>query len=85
MKPARTPLSLSPRHGQLIAAWANGDSNWLIAEDLGLSHHTIVAHSDRLFRFLDVHTQARAVAVAIEQGIIHRPGKAWVPRDKWWV
>lgn len=66
--PGWTPLTARQR--EILALVARGRSNAEIAGELRVGVETVKTQLNRLFRKLDVHTRAQAVAVAQELGII---------------
>lgn len=61
---------LSKRQIQLLAAIDKGLSNRDIADQLGISEHTVKVHLWRLFRRLDVKSRTQAIHVARAHGMI---------------
>ena len=59
---------LTPREFEVLGAMAGGDSNKQIARRLNISQHTVKFHVETIFRKLDVHSRAEAVA----QGLIRQ-------------
>ena len=69
--PASEPVAadlLTPREFEVLNALAAGDSNKQIARRLGISLHTVKFYVETIFRKLDVHSRAEAVA----QGMIRQ-------------
>lgn len=54
-------LPLSGRQGQVCFLMANGASNERIAEQLGISRHTAIAHGRWIYNKLDVHNRTELV------------------------
>lgn len=63
--------SISERELFVLQAIARGCTSKEIAFDMGISERTVKAHLTNIYSKLHVDSRARAVAVAIEQGIIH--------------
>lgn len=55
----------------VLRAVARGCTSKGIASDMGISERTVKAHLTNIYSKLNVDSRSRAVAVAIEQGIIH--------------
>jgi two-component system, NarL family, response regulator YdfI len=55
----------------VMQAVARGCTSKEIASDMGISERTVKAHLTNIYSKLNVDSRSRAVAVAIEQGIIH--------------
>lgn len=67
---ADTGTKLSKRQVQLIVMLERGLSNREIAQELGISEHTVKVHLWRLFRKLDVKSRTQALHFARENGLI---------------
>lgn len=65
-------LQLSRRQRQLISLLDQGLSNRDMAEQLGLSEHTIKVHLWRLFRRLEVNSRTQALHQARRHGLLNR-------------
>jgi NarL family two-component system response regulator YdfI len=55
----------------VLQAIARGCTSKEIASDMGISERTVKAHLTNIYSKLNVDSRSEAVAVAIEQGIIH--------------
>ncbi len=55
-------LSLTPREAEVLRLVSTGKSNREIADELFLSTRTVERHVENLYRKLDVHTRAEAIA-----------------------
>jgi DNA-binding NarL/FixJ family response regulator len=64
------PVTLSPRKMDVVRLLAEGLTNAQIADRLGLAELTIKSYTDELYRELDVHSRAAAVAEALRLGLI---------------
>jgi DNA-binding NarL/FixJ family response regulator len=60
--------TLHDRELQILELAARGYTNKRIAEQLGLSIHTVASHCVNLFRKLDVHSRTEAIYRAIREG-----------------
>jgi DNA-binding CsgD family transcriptional regulator len=58
----RTVPVLTARQHELLRRVAQGDSNRLIARDLGLSESTVRKHLENIYARLEVHSRTEAVA-----------------------
>jgi NarL family two-component system response regulator YdfI len=63
--------SISERELFVLQAIARGCTSKEIAFDMGISERTVKAHLTNIYSKLKVESRSEAVAVAIEQGIIH--------------
>ncbi|MEO0558231.1 MAG: response regulator transcription factor [Bacteroidota bacterium] len=63
------PFSLTKREQDVLSHLIEDATEKRIAEQLGVSPHTIRTHVKNLYRKLQVHSRAQAVRVAIEQGL----------------
>ena len=71
--PARCGLpgvQLTERELQVLTGMSQGMSNNQIGRQLYLSEDTIKTHARRLFRKLDVHDRAQAVALGFRRGLV---------------
>jgi len=69
--PMEEPVSsdlLTPRELDVLRAMGEGGSNKVIARRLGISLHTVKFHVEALFRKLDAHSRAEAVAKGLRFG-----------------
>jgi DNA-binding CsgD family transcriptional regulator len=55
-------LPLSPRQAEVCFLMANGATNETIAEQLGISKHTAIAHGRWIYNKLDVHNRTELVS-----------------------
>lgn len=60
---------LTPREREVLKLIADGKSNRLIADQLGLSVKTVDTHRWRLMRKLNIHDQTSLVKYAIRKGL----------------
>jgi DNA-binding NarL/FixJ family response regulator len=68
-RPVETDV-LTPREHEVLELVANGLSNRLIAEALGVSDHTVKFHVRSLLEKLEADTRADAVARAARRGLL---------------
>lgn len=62
--------TLSPRETEVLRLLASGLPASAAARLLGISVHTVETHKRRIFDKLDVQQQGRAVALAVEAGLV---------------
>lgn len=62
--------SLSRREQQVVECVAQGMTNTVIGETLGISPKTVARHRERIMDKLDMHTSAELVRFAIKNGLI---------------
>lgn len=70
-------MLLTPREEQVVALVADGLSNRQVAEELGLSEHTIKKYLLRIFDKLGISTRVELVLYAVSHGE-NRPAE-WMP------
>jgi DNA-binding NarL/FixJ family response regulator len=63
-----TPLS--KREAEILQKVAYGATTKAVAQDLGISPHTVKTHLERIFEKLGANDRAQAVAIAIRRGIV---------------
>lgn len=61
---------LTTRERQVLQLVAEGNTNRIIAEQLGLAVKTVDTHRTRLMRKLDIHDQTSLVKYALRRGIV---------------
>lgn len=66
---------LTPRHREVLAALASGETRDATARRLGISRSTVCTYTKVIFRHLDVHTAAQAVARGYELGLLGDVGR----------
>lgn len=59
---------LTPRELEILQRMADGDAPEQIAEDLGMSRHTLRTHTQNVLTKLGVHSKLEAIVVAIRYG-----------------
>jgi len=66
--PDNNPFSeLTPREHEILCHVAEGQSNKVIARNLGISDGTVKLHVKAILRKLDVHSRVEAAVIAVEQ------------------
>jgi DNA-binding NarL/FixJ family response regulator len=72
---------LTPRETEILQEMANGLSSERIADQLGMSRHTLRTHTQNILTRLGVHSKTDAVIAAIRFGKATPPGLASPDRD----
>jgi DNA-binding NarL/FixJ family response regulator len=67
-RPPEAPLS--PREVEILQKIAYGSTTKEVADQLGISFHTVKTHLERIFEKLGANDRAQAVAIAIRQGLV---------------
>ncbi len=67
-RPPGAPLS--PREIEILQKIAYGATTKEVADQLGISFHTVKTHLERIFEKLGANDRAQAVAIAIRQGLV---------------
>jgi two-component system nitrate/nitrite response regulator NarL len=60
---------LTPRENEILILLAEGQSNKVIARNLGISDGTVKLHVKAILRKLGVHSRVEAAVIAVEQGL----------------
>ncbi|MEE9343238.1 MAG: response regulator [Gammaproteobacteria bacterium] len=60
---------LTPRENEILSLLAEGQSNKVIARNLGISDGTVKLHVKSILRKLGVHSRVEAAVIAVEQGL----------------
>lgn len=60
---------LTPRETEILALLAEGQSNKVIARNLGISDGTVKLHVKAILRKLSVHSRVEAAVMAVEHGL----------------
>jgi two-component system nitrate/nitrite response regulator NarL len=60
---------LTPRESEILGLLAEGQSNKVIARNLGISDGTVKLHVKAILRKLDVHSRVEAAVMAVEYGL----------------
>jgi DNA-binding NarL/FixJ family response regulator len=63
-------LGLTDREVEILQRVAYGSTTRQVADDLGISAHTVKTHVDRIFEKLSANDRAQAVAIAVRRGLI---------------
>jgi len=70
-----TPFSeLTPREMEILCLLAEGQSNKVIARNLGISDGTVKLHVKAVLRKLNVHSRVEAAVMAVEQNLCTKGG-----------
>jgi len=59
---------LTPREGEILGLLAEGQSNKVIARNLGISDGTVKLHVKAILRKLSIHSRVEAAVIAVEHG-----------------
>lgn len=71
--PAQDVFSdLTPREAEILCLLADGQSNKVIARNLGISDGTVKLHVKSILRKLNVHSRVEAAVIAVEQALCSR-------------
>jgi two-component system, NarL family, nitrate/nitrite response regulator NarL len=60
---------LTPREREILCLLAEGQSNKVIARNLGISDGTVKLHVKAILRKLNIHSRVEAAVMAVEQGL----------------
>ena len=63
---------LTPREREILCHLAAGQSNKVIARNLGISDGTVKLHVKSILRKLEVHSRVEAAVIAVEQNLCPR-------------
>ncbi len=63
---------LTPREKEILCLLAEGQSNKVIARNLGISDGTVKLHVKAILRKLDVHSRVEAAVMAVEQNLCQK-------------
>ena len=76
-KDSDNPFSeLTPREMEILCLLAEGQSNKVIARNLGISDGTVKLHVKAVLRKLSVHSRVEAAVMAVEQNLCQRESSA---------
>ena len=64
---------LTPRELEILCLLADGQSNKVIARNLGISDGTVKLHVKAILRKLEIHSRVEAAVIAVEQGLKQKP------------
>ncbi len=67
---------LTPRELEILCHLAEGQSNKVIARNLGISDGTVKLHVKAILRKLEVHSRVEAAVIAVEENICGRGGES---------
>lgn len=70
--PADLVSDLTPREREILCLLAEGQSNKVIARNLGISDGTVKLHVKAILRKLDVHSRVEAAVMAVERNVCNR-------------
>lgn len=59
-------LPISRREAEVLACLASGASSRAIADELGISRHTVLRHLEKIYAKLGVHSRVAATRIALE-------------------
>lgn len=78
-EPEPSPIDdLTPRESEILGLLAEGQSNKVIARNLGISDGTVKLHVKAILRKLGIHSRVEAAVIAVEHGL--RANKTIVSR-----
>jgi DNA-binding NarL/FixJ family response regulator len=69
-RPSSPEAPLSPREVEILQKIAYGATTKEVADQLGISFHTVKTHLERIFEKLGANDRAQAVAIAIRRGLV---------------
>jgi two-component system nitrate/nitrite response regulator NarL len=64
---------LTPREREILCLLAEGQSNKVIARNLGISDGTVKLHVKAILRKLNVHSRVEAAVIAVEKNLCGKP------------
>lgn len=64
--------NLTPREREILCLLADGQSNKVIARNLGISDGTVKLHVKSILRKLEIHSRVEAAVIAVEQNFCDR-------------
>ena len=67
-----TFAELTPREHEILCLLAEGQSNKVIARNLGISDGTVKLHVKAILRKLDIHSRVEAAVIAVEQKLCEK-------------
>lgn len=70
--PQKNLGDLTPREREILCLLAEGQSNKVIARNLGISDGTVKLHVKAILRKLEVHSRVEAAVIAVEQDLCAR-------------
>ena len=72
VQPISPFAELTPRELEILCLLAEGQSNKVIARNLGISDGTVKLHVKAILRKLDVHSRVEAAVMAVEQNFCQK-------------
>ena len=69
LAPILAKVVLTPRESEILSLLAEGQSNKVIARNLGISDGTVKLHVKAILRKLGVHSRVEAAVIAVEHGL----------------
>lgn len=72
IQPVSPFAELTPRELEILCLLAEGQSNKVIARNLGISDGTVKLHVKAILRKLDVHSRVEAAVMAVEQNFCQK-------------
>ncbi len=72
VEPVSPFAELTPRELEILCLLAEGQSNKVIARNLGISDGTVKLHVKAILRKLDVHSRVEAAVMAVEQNFCQK-------------
>jgi two-component system nitrate/nitrite response regulator NarL len=70
--PGKSFTHLTKREKEILCLLADGQSNKLIARNLGISDGTVKLHVKSILRKLDISSRVEAAVIAVEQKLCAR-------------
>ena len=70
-RPRELPAGLTPRELEVLLALVHGQSNQIIADELGISSKTVGHHVQHVYEKAGVRSRAAATLWAFEQDLVH--------------
>lgn len=68
-RPDSAFADLTPRETEILSLLAEGQSNKVIARNLGISDGTVKLHVKAILRKLKIHSRVEAAVIAVEKGL----------------
>ena len=74
LEESKSPFEhLTPRETEILSLLAEGQSNKVIARNLGISDGTVKLHVKAILRKLNIHSRVEAAVLAVEHGMKNSP------------
>lgn len=77
-EPERMPTTLTGRQADILCLVAHGLTNWQIARELLISHHTVAQHVAEMLHRCHARSRCELVARAYSAGVLQTG--VWPPR-----